>query len=296
MMDSSQNHEMSLGQILVEARERHGASLEQVAKELNIQLDKLRALEEDNYDKLFSPVFVRGYIRSYAKLLKIDSEPLVARYNAQCQQEEAPLPQTESLNEKMTVKPPTWPARLLLITVIVVLWALAYWYFGDKPEPSAEAEAGQSLGADKAAVVPAQETADTGDEQAVSSAAMVQPQAVASASSDLSTAVETLARAEQAHSSVAAAADNSRDEIISPDSLQLRFANDCWVDITDATGKKLIAALQKANSELTLTGNSPFDITLGNAEGVDITLNQAPVKIPEAGPGKVVHFTAVAPQ
>ena len=56
------------GPQLREARQRANFSLEDVSTELHLNADTLRALEEDRFDGLPAPAFVRGYIRSYARL------------------------------------------------------------------------------------------------------------------------------------------------------------------------------------------------------------------------------------
>ena len=39
----------------------------------------MRALEEGNYDAFSAPVYIRGFVRNYAKFLKLESEPIMAQ-------------------------------------------------------------------------------------------------------------------------------------------------------------------------------------------------------------------------
>ena len=71
-----------LSKILREAREARGLSLVQVQQELRISLRFLEALENGQYQLLPTPVHVRGYLRNYARLLKLDPQPLLDRYVA----------------------------------------------------------------------------------------------------------------------------------------------------------------------------------------------------------------------
>lgn len=71
-----------LGALLQETRKALGLTLEDVASGTRIRLRFLRALEAGRYDELPSPVHVRGFLRNYAGFLKIDSDPLIERYNA----------------------------------------------------------------------------------------------------------------------------------------------------------------------------------------------------------------------
>lgn len=72
----------TLGHTLREARERRGLSLTEVALETNIQSPRLDAIEHDDFSRLPPPVYVKGFIRTYAKYLDLDPDPLVQEYEA----------------------------------------------------------------------------------------------------------------------------------------------------------------------------------------------------------------------
>ena len=68
----------SLGQQLAAEREAKGWTIEYVASQLNLAARQIHALEQENYAALPGMASVRGFVRAYAKLLKIDANPLVA--------------------------------------------------------------------------------------------------------------------------------------------------------------------------------------------------------------------------
>jgi cytoskeleton protein RodZ len=68
----------SPGQILAAERMRRNLTLADVTRQLRISERQLKAIENDEYSELPGPVFVRGFIRNYARLLHIDPEPLIA--------------------------------------------------------------------------------------------------------------------------------------------------------------------------------------------------------------------------
>jgi len=74
---------MSLGPALQEARRAKGVTLEQAAAATRIRVRSLAALEGDRPAELAAPVYVRGYLRTYAAYLEIDAEALVAAYEEQ---------------------------------------------------------------------------------------------------------------------------------------------------------------------------------------------------------------------
>ena len=71
----------SVGDQLRAAREEQGKSLEDIGGELKIRADHVLDLEEGDFDKFDAPVFVRGFVRSYCRVLKIDSAPVVVQLN-----------------------------------------------------------------------------------------------------------------------------------------------------------------------------------------------------------------------
>jgi cytoskeleton protein RodZ len=66
-----------IGDTLRSTREHRGLSIEQVAQDTRISARFLEALEAEQFDELPAPVYVRGFLRSYANYLKIDAQPLL---------------------------------------------------------------------------------------------------------------------------------------------------------------------------------------------------------------------------
>jgi cytoskeletal protein RodZ len=73
---------VTLGSLLGEARQARGVTLEQAAGATRIQVRHLSALEGDRLADLPAPVYVRGYIRSYATYLEVDAAALIGAYEA----------------------------------------------------------------------------------------------------------------------------------------------------------------------------------------------------------------------
>lgn len=66
-----------IGDTLRSTREHRGLSIEQVAQDTRISARFLEALEAEQFDELPAPVYVRGFLRSYANYLKVDPQPLL---------------------------------------------------------------------------------------------------------------------------------------------------------------------------------------------------------------------------
>ena len=68
------------GEVLKRARQARKLDIETAADQLNLSTQVVQALEDDAYEKLPSPTFIRGYIRCYARLLKLSGDDLVRSY------------------------------------------------------------------------------------------------------------------------------------------------------------------------------------------------------------------------
>ncbi|MBB3045954.1 cytoskeletal protein RodZ [Litorivivens lipolytica] len=69
--------EQEPGCSLREAREAAGLSQQDVADSLNLLVSNVQAIESNTFKQLNADIFVRGYIRSYARFLNLDAEPLL---------------------------------------------------------------------------------------------------------------------------------------------------------------------------------------------------------------------------
>ena len=82
------------GQLLRAARLERGLSIEDVARQMRLSVRQVTALEEDDYTKLASGTFLRGFVRNYAKLLQMDAAPLLQRL----EQSVPPPPPTQTIS------------------------------------------------------------------------------------------------------------------------------------------------------------------------------------------------------
>ncbi len=72
----------SIGDLLKRQRETRRMSLSEVSRVTRIPLPTLEAIENDRYDELPGEVFVRGFLKSYAKAVGIVPDEVLARYAA----------------------------------------------------------------------------------------------------------------------------------------------------------------------------------------------------------------------
>ena len=82
MTQTSSKMDGGAGQVFIDGREALGITQEQAADSLNLSVRAIKAIENDDADSLPDIVYVNGYIRSYAKLLGIASQPLIDAWRA----------------------------------------------------------------------------------------------------------------------------------------------------------------------------------------------------------------------
>ncbi|MBW1730327.1 MAG: helix-turn-helix domain-containing protein [Deltaproteobacteria bacterium] len=131
-VDNAHGHnqgEGGLGQRLKEAREAKGLTLEQVFEHTRVRISMVEAMEKEQWDALPSPVFVKGFLRSYAKLLGVDEDELIDLYERQVPKHSKPFKPilTESRSRKS--------GTLIVVFLIVVAMALGFWWIQQPPRP-----------------------------------------------------------------------------------------------------------------------------------------------------------------
>jgi hypothetical protein len=81
-----------IGSSLRDARDRQGLDFQELEQITKIRPKYLRALEDERFDILPAPTYVRGFLRSYAEALGLDGQPFVDEYNSRFAiEEEAPV-------------------------------------------------------------------------------------------------------------------------------------------------------------------------------------------------------------
>jgi cytoskeleton protein RodZ len=73
---------MSLGERFRAAREQRGLTLSDVAEQVRIRSVYLAAIEDENWKAIGAPVYIRGFLRTYARHLGLDAEEAVSEFNA----------------------------------------------------------------------------------------------------------------------------------------------------------------------------------------------------------------------
>lgn len=222
------------GQLLRNAREQLGWTREQVASRIHLRLTLIAAIESDTYDKHTSHTFIRGYLRTYAKLVGIPEETILAAYDKlgltppdNIDMQSFSRRSRQQANDSR-LKVVTWLVILVLIALSVAWWwqSTARRSAGD--EALAATEMGATSNTPSATVPPAVDVADPVVAPATSAAAATSADPVVSAAAttlpvDASSAVATTAVATSAATATQPAADTAASEPAKVPQLKMSF-------------------------------------------------------------------------
>ncbi len=135
----------SPGRRLRIARQAKGMTQTDVAGQMHLSASIIDALESDNHEGLPGPVFVRGYLRNYARLLGMDENEVIADFNGNTQGHTPNATPSLARNSKKEIRSSHIGVRLMTWIIILGLIALLLaWWQGriDWPDMSTGAPAG----------------------------------------------------------------------------------------------------------------------------------------------------------
>ena len=119
----------NFGLYLKHERELRGVALEEIAETTKIHIRFLEALENNDFDNMPGEVFVKGYIRSYAKVIGFDSEEMVNAYDESVGKDRrAELEKVQVINEKILSRKKVMAGYVLGGIALVVIFSLGYLF------------------------------------------------------------------------------------------------------------------------------------------------------------------------
>lgn len=273
------------GRRLRNTREALGLSTKEVSKRLRIDIKHIEAIERDDYETV-APVFVRGYLRSYAHLLNLPADTIVDRYEYQgvsTASKFKPPIVLQGLGGDRVLHWLSYPIVLGLITLLVIGWQTqgmsSFW----DSEPAASSQASDSRESTEAA--PKAPPSERSQVVIQTSSPPPQPRAlpmneVALPGAEIEAARRpALALLNPAQLTANAPAIGALETPANSNfaTVVLNFTSDSWVEIIDAEGKRLVYSLMKEGTNTTLEAvTPPLRVLLGNAPGVSIQYNGSP--------------------
>ncbi len=304
------------GRTLAAQREAMGWSVEQVADQLKMAVRQVIALEAGDYASLPGPAVVRGFVRAYAKVVKLDAAPLVALIAL-----DTPAPNDATNRTVRRDKPASFsevrfptngkkrsglPLGLIGAVVVLAAAAAGAWQFGFIPASlmgngsSANAPAAASpqasvtvlpppIVADKAGANGAIETTlvKPGDELKPVQNTSVPLISVPPVTNGSAAPANIVSPAAATAPDVAAAAAAPVPAPAGGNALVIRVREDSWIEVRRAKGSPLLSRLVRGGSVETLEVAEPVTLIVGKPSAVEATLRGTAVALPSA-PGTTV--------
>ena len=277
-----------------------------------LKVSTVRDIEEDKAPADLASTFLRGYIRSYAKLVHIPENELLPMMEKQAPVRAAKVApmQTFSLGKRRKKRDGWLMSFTWLVLFVVIGLTGAWWWQNHKAQQEeittmadqSSAELNQA-GSENAQNVPlntdgaasssepqtaAPDASATDAAQAPAATAnTAAPQAqdqnavVAPSQANVDTAANASAATQPADNSAASLPTSPAGTATAadPNALVMNFSADCWLEVTDATGKKLFSGLQRKDGTLNLTGQAPYKLKIGAPAAVQIQYQGKPVDL-----------------
>jgi cytoskeletal protein RodZ len=232
----SDTEPLSFGRYLQAIRLEKKISLEQVSQQTRIGLGNLLLIEQENHEQLPAEVYVKGFLRSYAKAVGADGDEVIRRYNSS---PDVVQKISESESSRKKVAPGIWRKLLVSIALLILIIGLSLFaVIFLRPTPDADKQLDQQTTAEKEKAV------DTQAEKL---------------------GLET---------------DSKPAEAV-PDKMLLHViaVEDTWLKvIVDEKGSTEYNL--NSGDQIELEAATGFNLLIGNAGGIRMTLNDKPVSIP----------------
>ena len=289
---------LGVGKALTEAREAQGLALADVAQQLKFMPRQIESLEAERFEALPGPTIARGMVRTYARFLKLDPEPLLQRMTGRVDSPDATPQLAARFSQPVPFSDNGRRSTLVYLALSAGVLAIAggvfYEWRQDRPAPEAVAAATAPAETPLAAAETPHVPAEAPHAQAV------QAQTPKAAALPPVPAAEPAAKPAVPPASVLAAKDSGAPKTVKdatapksvgPNRLVLRFDEDAWAEVTDATGRQLVSSLNAAGTERVVRGTPPYNIVIGNAQHVKVSFNNREVDMQPYVRVEVARFT-----
>ena len=312
---------VSPGQQLAEERKKQGLTEREVADQLKITLSKLSALEKDQYEKFPAEIYLKGYLKNYARLLRLPEYSISDSYKA-FYRESGPeeLPPAQPVEDKSQQ---TWllviAALIIALILIVIVSQLGQSSEDDfAGNNDAVEQSEESPLTDEVPVVVEALSADSDNSQNIEiSADALESDGTLSVNDDTlltdnvnegnnsnqsspevieDKPVEILASKVTAAELISLIepeveeAPSIIEEEILADVLDFQFANQCWIEVRDSTGSLLYAGLENAGTQRQIEGEGPFQIVIGNVSGTELSFNGEAIVLDTPSNGRALRL------
>ncbi|MFG2606955.1 helix-turn-helix domain-containing protein [Streptomyces sp. NPDC048514] len=241
--DESQEARVSVGRALQQARIAAGLTVDEVSSATRVRIAIVHAIEADDFAPCGGDVYARGHLRTLARAVHLDPEPLIARYDAEHGGRPAPTP-AAPLFEAERIRPerrgPNWTAAMVAAIVVVIGFVGFTAFKGGGDDSDAKSQ-----------------LADGGAAPAASRSASPTTKKDKPAAPSGEPTDSAIAAAPQDKVTVQVGAPNGRS----------------WISAKDHNGRMLFDGLLKKGESKTFQDSSKINLILGDAGAIQLYVN-----------------------
>lgn len=249
----------SIGRVLQQARIDAGLTVDEISQSTRVRIPIVHAIEQDDFSRCGGDVYARGHIRTLARAVGVDPDPLLAQYGDENGARPAPTPATPLFEaERIRSEPrrPNWTAAMVAAIVAVIAF-VGYTAFngGDDSDKQQAAE---------------------GSTPSTSKAATPKPSPTTKKPAD--------PKPDPSDSAIAAAPPNKV-------TVKMTAADGrSWISAKDHNGRILFDGLLEQGESKTFQDNQKIDLVLGDAGAIQLFVNGKQID-DEFQPGQVERLT-----
>ncbi len=266
-MQNEAYNSTNIGEYLAYQREKQGLSQEKVAQGLCLSVERVRMLEKLTGEPSLHDVYTRGYLRSYCKLLKLESGMMSSLMNTKAPHytDESDTVTDERTHELIRI----WGSAVI-ITAIVGL--LALWWIEQNSKIS-----GTEI------ITPTYSTQGTPSDKIPNESFIPMPDLISSRTA--TSAFETTGQSEQLSTPDVTKGEDAIFRGVRNDasshltSLTIYADKQCWTYISDRVGNVIVNRLLEPGYRRTVFGFAPFKVKFGDATGIRLWVNDEPYNL-----------------
>jgi len=301
---------MGPGQILSDARKKAGLTQLDVAEKLNFRLTLVNEIENEVFDSNLPETFNRGYLRNYAKLVNVSQEDVMASYEqlnvakTQASELQSFSKGTEKLAESNRIM---WVSYFIL--TVLIGSSIVWWMQNNTIQDQTLNDAAQitsSIVDNKQNHQPdilvsnTESTVSTLDAENPDTKIDTEQPLAASAELDqesdgTDTQIPEVIETQLNETSVTEPKNTAQTQVNTPEEIltnvTFTFSGDCWVNISDATGERIAWGVKKLGYIMKISGQAPFNVTLGKPELVTIKFADENIDMSQFNAGNIAKFT-----
>lgn len=278
------------GRMLAEARIAKGLTVAEVADKLKLTTRQVEALEGEDYERLPAAVFVRGFVRNYARLLDLPQDSLLAVAESVAEPTEKITAHSEELrfNASPVRRWLLLPMAVMALFLVLVAGLYAWLSRGEEAYVPDAAPASQALAVP---VQPVEPAAPAVAAPPADPAAEVPAEAVPAGPGAAAPAIPAVPAAPGAVPVPAPAAPQPAAPVATGHVVQLTADElDSWIEVVSADDKRYTRLL-RTGEQMTLRGSPPFRLIVGNAATVRLTYDGRSIDLTPYIGNKVARLT-----